>query len=168
MAFTKEVSTSKFYMLRCVVAMAHADGVVTDAEIAYISSILNRLSLTPEQRKTFNADFKKAQKVEELLPYINEPKFRGQAVDFARIMAFKDGVLHPSEEEMLKKLHAAAMDGIDMDALRKTVKENVAKEMNLHDIEVRKAGAFKDGHAIPYFQVFDEILLNNGIDLLKE
>jgi len=167
MAFN-DVSTGKFYMLRCVIAMAHADGIVTDAERAYISGIINRLNLTADQRKTFDNDLFKAQKIEDLLPHINEPRFRGQVVDFARIMAFKDGHLHPSEKELLDKLHAAAMAGVDMDSLRKTVKETVDKEMLAHDIQVQKNTAYKSNHVIPWFQLFDEWLISQDINLADE
>ncbi len=164
----KEVSTGKFYMLRCVIAMAHADGIVTDAELAYISGITNRLHLTDEQQKILDNDLENAQSVESLLPYINDPRYRGQVVDFARIMAYKDGHLHPSEDMLLKKLHANAMDGVDMPSLRKAVQENVQREMVLHDIQIQKNRPIKGKHFVPWFQVFDELLLRLGIDILSE
>jgi hypothetical protein len=163
------VSTSKLYMLRCVIAMAHADGIVTDAERAYISGIMNRLPLTEEQRRTLEGDLANPQNVEDMLRYINDPVYRGQVVDFARIMAFKDGHLDPSEEILLKKLNAHALDGVDLEAVKKTVNESVAREMQAYDLKhgadrpVSRGGKF----TIPWFQMLDEVLLKAGIDLME-
>jgi len=165
----KAVSTSKLYMLRCVIAMAHADGIVTDAEKAYIAGIMNHLPLTDEQRRTLEGDLVKSQKVEDMLRYINDPVYRGQVVDFARIMAFKDGHLDPSEEILLKKLNAYALDGVDLAAVKKAVHESVAREMQAYDL---KHGADRpvsrhSKFSIPWFQMLDEILLSAGIDLME-
>lgn len=163
------VSTSKFYMLRCVLAMAHADGIVTDVERAYFTGIMNHLPLSDEQRGILEEDFRTPQKVEDLLPYINDPVFRGQVVDFARIMAYKDGHLDPAEEVLLKKLNAHALDGINLDTIKKSVHESVARDMSQYDLKVGSDRPVKGPHwwdVVPWFQMLDEILLNHGIDLM--
>ncbi len=160
------VGTSKFYMLRCVVAMAHADGIVTDSEKAYIFSIMNHIALSDEQRKTLEDDLIHAQKVEDLLPYINDPNYRAQIVYFARIMAYKDGHLDPSEEVLLEKLNAAALNGLNRDAIRKSVQDSVNHDMALYDLKVGADRPTKGKHIIPWFQMLDEILLKAGIDVL--
>jgi hypothetical protein len=166
-AFDRElVGTSKFYMIRCLIAMAHADGIVCDAERAYISALTNRLPLTDEQRRTIEHDLEHEQPVDYLLRHINEPKYRGQLPYFARLMAYKDGVLHPDEELLLQKMHAYAVDGLDMNAIRKEVQTAVQAEMMLHDIRVHGNRPMKGDHAIPWLQWLDEILLYLGIDLL--
>tara|TARA_B100001989_G_C24532475_1_gene462418 strand:- start:745 stop:1263 length:519 start_codon:yes stop_codon:yes gene_type:complete len=167
--FDKEhVGTSKFYMLRCLVAMAHADGIICEAEQAYISALMSRLPLTDDQRKTLYDDLDTPQKIEDLLPYINAPKFRGQLCYFARLMAYKDGVLSPSEEQLLEKMHAYATDGLDMEAIRQDVQTAVSAEMTMHDIEIDQNRPKRGKHFIPYFQWLDEVLLNLGIDLMKD
>ena len=60
------VGTSKFYMLRCIIAMAHADGIVTEEEIAYASALMNRLPLTDEQRSILENDLDEAQDIDDL------------------------------------------------------------------------------------------------------
>lgn len=109
----EEVSISKFYMLRCLMVMAHADGVVSETESAYVTNIINRVPLSPRQREIIERDFKNPPKLEDLLPHITEPAFRGQVVDFARIMAHRDGVLDPSEKDLLRKLYAFATKGFE-------------------------------------------------------
>lgn len=164
----KTVSNSKFYMLRCLIAMAHADGIVTDAEIAYISGIMNRIPLSAEQRSVLENDFETPQDIGNLLRHINDPVYRGQLPYFARILAFKDGHLHPAEKELLDKMHAYAVDGLDMDAIRKEARKAVDAEMLLHDISIQNNRPVKGHHIIPWFQWFDELLLKLGIDLLRD
>ncbi|MEM7618637.1 MAG: hypothetical protein AAF244_04560, partial [Pseudomonadota bacterium] len=67
------VSTSKFYMMRCLVTMAHADGVFCDEERAYMDGFLERLPFTDEQRETLLTDYEHPQPLEELMPHINDP-----------------------------------------------------------------------------------------------
>lgn len=164
----EQVGTSKFYMIRCLIAMAHADGVVCDAERAYIAALTSRLPLTEEQRRILENDLKHAQNVDDLLRYINEPKYRGQLPYFARLMAYKDGVLYPDEELLLQKMHAYAVDGLDMETIRKEVHTAVNAEMLAHDIEIQNNRPVKGGHAVPWFQWLDEILLHLGIDLMRD
>lgn len=161
------VGTSKFYMLRCIVAMAHADGIVTEEEIAYAHALMNRMPLTDEQRGILENDLEEAQDIDDLLPYINDPNYRSQVVYFARLMAFKDGHLHPSEQELLDRLHANAIEGLDMDAIRAEVREAVQVEIMLHDIEIDGNRPKKGGHFIPWLQWLDELLLWLGIDILR-
>lgn len=162
------VSNSKLHMLRCLIAMAHADGVVCDKEMAYISALMNRLPLTEEQRDTLESDLTKPQDVGYLFAQINDPRYRGQVVYFARIMAYKDGNLHPSEQELLDRFHAMATDGLDMDSIREKAKNAVEAELFVHDITIDEDRVTKHGHIIPYFQWLDEILLAIGIDLMKD
>jgi uncharacterized membrane protein YebE (DUF533 family) len=163
-----QVSASKFTMLRCLVAMAHADGVVTDEERAYVSALANRMSLTNEQRTTLERDLVHAQDVGDLFRHINDPNYRSQVLYFARLMAFKDGILHPSEQEMLDKLHALATDGLDMSAIRAEVQRVVETKMAQHDIVIDHNRPKKGEHFIPWMQWLDEILLRLGIDLLRD
>lgn len=159
-------SHSKFYMLRCVIAMAHADGVVTEAEIAYISAIMNRIHLTPEQKQTLNDDLYNKQDVADLIREINDPTYRGQILYFARLMAFKDGNLSPSEQDLFDKIHTIVTDGLDMDNIRAEAKKIAYEDTLLHTIKVQENRPTRDKHIISWFQLLDEALLAVGIDLL--
>ncbi len=157
------VSTSKFYMLRCLVAMAHADGEVCDEERAYIDGFSSRLPLSDEQNKILHDDLETPQDVGDLFRHINDPRYRGQVCYFARLMAYKDGVLDPSEQELLDRLHLMATDGLDMDAIRADVHAATSMKMAEHDIKIdenRPQGGL--------FGLFDSLLLSNGIDLMKD
>ena len=161
------VETSKFYMLRCLIAMAHADGVVCDEERAYMSALMNRLPLNDEQRDTLEYDLDHEQKIEEFLPYINNPVYRGQLPYFARLMAYKDGELHPNEEALLEKMHAYAADGLDMETIRAEARKATEANLFIHDIKMDQNRPRKGEHYIPWMQWLDELLLFFGIDLMK-
>ncbi len=162
------VSNSKLHMIRCLIAMAHADGVICDEERAYISALTNRLPLSDEQRDILEDDLTRSQDVGALFTQINDPRYRGQVVYFARLMAHKDGNLDPSEQDLLDRLHAMATDGLDIDSIREKAKKAAEAELFVHDISIDEDGITKHGHRIPYFQWLDEVLLAIGIDLLKD
>ena len=98
---------------------------------------------------------------------INEPKFRAQVVYFARIMAYKDGVLDVNEESLLEKLQYYTTQGVDVEGLREQVASAVNAEMLAHDIKINNNRPEKGGHVIPWFQFLDEILKILGIDILR-
>lgn len=161
----EHVPTSKFYMFRCMIVIAHADGVFCDAERAYMYSIMNhtRVPLTKEQYATLEDDMVNPKAIEDLLPYINDPKYRGQLVYFARLMAAKDGQIDADEETLLNILHAYAVDGLDMDAIRAQVQEAIAYNLNEHDIDIDK---IRPNSGL--FGAFDRIMLSLGIDLMRD
>ena len=162
--FDKEhVSTSKLHMIRCVIAMAHTDGTVCDEERAYINALMSRLPLTNEQNVTLAKDLQTPQDVSTLFKHINDPRYRGQTVYFARIMAFKDGKLEQSEQELLDQLHTMATNGLDVDSIRADAQKAVALELAEHDLALDR---YRERGGI--FGLFDRIMLSQGIDLMKD
>ena len=161
------VSHSRYTMIRCVIAIAHADGIMDNAEIAYIESLILRIPFSAEQEAQLEQDIDHPQEVATLFREINDPKVRGQVLYFCRLMAYKDGVLDPSEDDILKKLHADIMDGVDMDAVRADVQETINKQMVLRDIEIAEHRAKRGNHIVPWFYLFDQLMLKMGIDLMR-
>ena len=159
------VSTGKFYMFRCLIVMAHADGVFSDIERGYMYSFMNhqRVLLSDEQYKTLEDDMDNPKAIEDLLPYINEPQYRSQLLYFARLMAFKDGVKTPDEDALLQKLHASTTDGIDLDTIRAEAKDAAQREINESDIyidSIRPQGG--------WFGALDKLMLAMGVDLMRD
>ena len=135
----EEFNNSKFYMWRCVTAMAHADGLIHEDEVAYLDKIFARMlergEVTPEAYSTLKEDLQKPQNISALLAHIDNPKYRGQVIYFARLLAFADGENSPSEEQLLKRMHIDVTSGLDMEAIQKDVQYEVQKELVLHEIE---------------------------------
>ena len=75
-------------------------------------------------------------------------------------MAHVDGDLHPSEEALLKKLHADQLASLDMEQIRAEVHKAVESEMILHDIKI---DAIWSGS--PLLRALDAFLLYFGIDI---
>lgn len=160
------VSTSQFYMWRCVIALAHADDVVAPEERAYLERVIagmdRRNGLTDEQKATFAADLDTPQKISDLLPYINEPQWRGQLIYFGGLLARADGHLDPREEQILTKLRADQLSSLDMAKIRADTKAYVDNEMFRHDLaqsELRPHGFFA--------AALDSFLLRFGYDMYE-
>ena len=96
------VSTDQLYMLRCLIAMAHADGVLDRFEEGYILDFIDNLNLSKTQEEQLHSDLITPAPISELLPHISNAKYRGQLTYFARLIAYIDGNLHPDEEKLLK------------------------------------------------------------------
>jgi len=157
------VSHNKFTMFRCLIAIAHADGFLSNEEKIYFSAFVNHLPFSDEQKNTFETDFKEPQNVFDLFKNINDPKYRANVLDFGRIMAFKDGTLDPAEDDILKKLYANITDSIDIDEIKAEARQVVRHEMNLHEVSIDM-----NRPDTPVFQLIDEILLFFGIDLMRD
>lgn len=160
------ISTSVFYMWRCVIALAHADGHMNEAEREYLTRIIGNMNrafgMTAEQRAAFEADLVTPQKMSTLLPYINDPACRGQLVYFAGLLSHADGNLDPREDAILKKLRADQLASLDMEQIRKDVAEAVASEMFQHDL---KMSALRPQKGLS--GMLDDILLRAGVDLMQ-
>lgn len=162
-----EASFGQYTMLRCLIALAHQDGVMDDQEVAYVTAMINRLNMSEEWRQTLLADFDKPQDIYALFAQINEPQMRANVLYFARILAYKDGVLSDSEDAVLKKLHAQTVDPAKLASIKSEVHAIVQKDLLLHDIHVQSIGRPQRGtHAFSWFAWLDELLLKLGIDLL--
>lgn len=147
------VSESKFYMLRSLIAMAHADDIVTEEEQAYIKELMSKIPLNVGQQEILKEDLIVPQNLEDLLPHIKEPRYRGQLVHFARLMAYKDGNFDPPEHILLDKMKITATSQIDMDAIRADAKKAVQLELDTHDIETNGSqGLQKGGKSFSYLK----------------
>lgn len=135
----QDYSHSRFYKWRCITSMAHADGVLHEQEVEYLESIFQNMlksgALTQEAYETLQKDIQKPQPPFEMLIKINDPAYRAQVIYFARLLAHKDGEAHPSEQQLLEKLHFAVVEGMDIEAIREEVRYNVQEQLVLHEIE---------------------------------
>ncbi|MFK7839827.1 MAG: hypothetical protein AB8B83_05795 [Bdellovibrionales bacterium] len=148
-----------------MITMAHVDGDFCEKEQAYMYSFMNhsRVAFTDEQYTKLEEDMVNPKPIEELLPYINHPKYRSQLLYFARLMAAKDGVIDTNEEALLNLIHANAIDGLDMDAIRKDAQKAATYNLNEHDIYIDK---IRPNSGL--FGVFDRMMLSMGIDLMRD
>lgn len=161
------VSHSMFYMWRCVIVVAHADGKIQKEELEYLRRIFGNMDraygLSDEQKRLFEDDLINPKRMGDLLPQINDPYFRGQLIYFAGLLAHADGVLCPSEEAILKKLRADQLASLDMDQIRKDVHKAVEDEMFAHEM---KLNSLRPKSLLS--RSLDALLLHLGIDLMAD
>lgn len=132
------MNDSLYNMWRCVVCIAHADGIVQPEERTYLEKIFVNLQrvhgMTPTQKVTLMADLETPQNLADLLPKVKEPQYRSQLLYFGTILAHADGVVTEDEERVLDMLRAQQMDEVDAGKLR----EEIRKDMEAHREELEK------------------------------
>jgi len=140
----EHVEHSRFNMFRCIIAIAHADNVVTPEEREYIEGFFEVVPFSAEQLATLKDDLKRKHDPGQFLKEINNPEYRSQVVYFARLMAYKDGHMDPREEHIIEKLHSTIMDGIDVEQIEADVKAHIAELDALHEADKK---AFEEEHS---------------------
>jgi uncharacterized membrane protein YebE (DUF533 family) len=163
------LSQSQFYMWRCVIALAHADGHVQEEERAYLQRIIagldRRHGLSAEQKKVFETDMAQPQDVAALLPHVTDPQFRGQLIDFGRMLVWADGKLTPDEETVLQKLHGDLVGKLDVDGLRTEVRRELAAREKEYAAEKDKTRA-ESRKKNPVAGALDRLMMKLGYDIL--
>lgn len=165
----KELSESLFYMWRCVIAIAWADGTVQEQERAYLVNVIANLDrvygLTDDQKKIFDEDLKTAQKLSDLLPHVRQLEDRASVIYFGDVLAWADGDFTVDEEDVLKKLHDDQMSKIDVDKLRAEIGTDLSKRRDQRAQEMKSLHADEQAKH-PVFAALDRLLLRFGIDIL--
>lgn len=153
-------------MWRCIITMAHADGMIHDEERKYFNKIFNnmreRAGLSAENLALLVSDLSNPQDPFEMLKYINEPQYRSQVIYFARLLAYKDGELHPSEDALLQKLHAQVIEGVNLEDIKKEVQSNIAEDLKIHDQNIDDIRP-----DVGLSKLIDELFLTFDIDIMK-
>lgn len=130
------ISPSHFNMIRCILAVAHADGEIQEEERAFISKMTSKLTLSPEQQDRLEKDFEEPQDVIALFDKIEQPQFKSQVIHFARIMAWKDDALDPGEQEIVEKLQKHASKGAGHDDIKPAVADYMNESRSNPDFEI--------------------------------
>ncbi len=125
----KDFSRSKLYMWRTVISIAHADGKVCDEERHYLENIFElmqqRTGLTFRQHNILMNDLDFEQDALDMLAEVDDPKYRGQILHFAQLLAAKDGVICEKEQKLIDHLHAEISRDMEIDTVCKTERERL-------------------------------------------
>lgn len=156
---------SRFFMIRCLIAIAHIDNVMHPAEEVYLWALINHLNFEEEQLEVIRKAFRDPEDISLLAPKIVVPKKKLQLMYFARILAFKDEALHVNEIDILERLERFFKSDFDMKEISMKTeaflkKHKYMKSSNAFGIE-------RAGYVVPWFQLFDEFMLDLGLDFLK-
>jgi uncharacterized membrane protein YebE (DUF533 family) len=165
------ISPSLYNMWRCVICIAHADGIIQPEERQYLEQVFANLDrtfgLTPTQKMTLAADLEIPQNLADLLAKITEPEYRGMLIHFGTIIANADGIVTENEERLLDMLHAQQMDSIDAEKLREDIRRDMEEHKNELDADVAEMRADVRGRS-PVLKALDRLMLKRfGIDMLR-
>lgn len=109
------ISNSRYTMWRAIIALAHADHVVTQEEKDFIMKKLESIPFSTEQRTQLLEDMEEFPDIEALLPDITEPVDRSMLVYYGRLLVWSDGEYALQEEKLLKLMNMNALSQVDME-----------------------------------------------------
>lgn len=162
----KGLSDNLYNMWRCIICIAHADGIVQPEERQYLEKVFQNLErihgMTPTQKVTLMADLETPQNLADLLVKVTEPEYRSMLIYFGNILAHADGIVTEDEEHVLQMLHAQQMEDIDAEKLR----EDIRRDMEVHRAEVEKEleDIRKESHGrSPVLRALNKIMSKLGI-----
>lgn len=102
----KELTESRFYMWRAVVAMVHADTVVKPHEIHFILTSTKDLPFSDDQRRTLMDDIVTPSNMQAMFHKITSPRDKEDFFHLARGVSWADGDLDAREEAMLAHMQS--------------------------------------------------------------
>ena len=114
------LSDSRFNMWRAVVAMAHADGVVTPHELSFINDHLKVMNLSEGQLKTVAQDLSVPQDTYDMFARIEEPQDKKDFFALARALSWCDGDFAKQEQHIIQCLEESHVDDETRDLLNET------------------------------------------------
>ena len=130
------LNDSLFAMWRCAIAVAHADGLLHEKELAHFEKMFEILSagfaVTAAQRAQFAEDLKHPQNIGTLLPGVTDAEQRCLLVNFAHIVAHVDGELHPAEAAVLALLDKAVPESAETAKIREDIRRDIVRQMAQH------------------------------------
>jgi uncharacterized tellurite resistance protein B-like protein len=94
----------RLHLLRCVCALAWADGVVQDAERKFVQRLANRLPIADDERRLIDGWLNRPLHPAEADPTRIRPDHRQAFLTLARELVEADGQLDPEERERLELL----------------------------------------------------------------
>ena len=98
------ITESRLYMWRAVVAMVHADGVVTPHEVSFINDYIHDMQLSHVQLEMIGQDLQTPQDVYEMFANVSELQDRKDFFALARALSWCDGDFDAQEKTIINRL----------------------------------------------------------------
>lgn len=132
----RTLDESLFAMWRCVVAVAHADGILHEKEKTHFEKLFGVLgsafNMTPAQITQLAQDLTQPQDIAALLPAVTDAEQRCLLVNFAHVVAHVDGELHPEEEKLLVLLNKSVPETAETGRIRDEIRRDIVRQMAQH------------------------------------
>lgn len=101
------LSDSRFAMWRTIIALIHADGVVSPYEVHFILEHTNGLNLSAGQRQVLAADLAAARDIDDMFAQITAEADKRDFFSLARVLCWADGDFQQQEKSILARLDQA-------------------------------------------------------------
>lgn len=121
--FDTTVNPSRFAMWRAVLALAHADGVITPEEMDFIVQTMREIPFTNHQRQILQQDLEDVPDISQLFKSITDPQDQQDFFRYGQDIVMVDGDFAAEEEKMLKKLRLDHLDKETEQQVRKTMRD---------------------------------------------
>lgn len=118
-------------MWRAVVAMVHADGVVTPHEVSFVNEQVKDLNFSQKQLKQLSDDFKNPQDVNTMFEYVTVPADKRDFFALARALSWSDGDMCKQERHIIDVLEIKHMDPDTRSLLEES--RNIMNEVEMSD-----------------------------------
>lgn len=125
----QEITPSRFTMWRAVVAMVHADGIVTPHELSFINENIKGQGFTAEQLGVIAEDLQVPQDTYEMYNQIEYQEDKRDFFALARALSWSDGDFDNQEAAILRNLEKLQANEETMSLLNQS--REVVKEVEL-------------------------------------
>lgn len=148
---------SRFNMWRAVVAMMHADDVVKPHEINFILENTKGLPLSETQRLVIAEDIRAKFSIDDVFHKITDPIDKQDFFHLARAMAWADGDLSDTEDDLLKRLEGLHLDDSEEGIMRLSLRsfEEIYLDKKGRDLSL-------DGHDKTIIDMIRQIVSRNA------
>lgn len=125
------LSESRFYMWRAVVAMVHADGVVTPHELSFINDYVKDLDFSKSQLDMIGQDLREPKQAHDMFAKIIEREDKKDFFALARALSWCDGDYDAQEKFIIEHLEQENFIADNEDLLNES--REVMNEVELCD-----------------------------------
>lgn len=125
----KAMGASRFAMWRAVIAMVHADGIVTPHEVSFVNEQIKDLEFSDNQLKQMSDDFKTPQDVYTMFAQVNDKQDKRDFFMLARALSWCDGDLAEQEAHIIAVLESQELANEDRTLLKES--REAMKEVEL-------------------------------------
>ena len=112
-----QINESQFHMWRTLFAISHADDIVTEEEIRFMTEALEDVPFSPEQQDILKDDITNPKDIVEMFKKVTEPRDQAEFFKFARELVWVDGDYGKEEQEIMLTLKRLHIQDINVDDL---------------------------------------------------